>query len=60
MNKKFSMPFSKELLGEKSVYIHVLHHSSKFGEHRFTNKKKRKKILAAGWIFFLEKSEELK
>ena len=40
MNKKFSMHFSKKLLGEKSVYIHVLHHLSKFGEHRFTNKKK--------------------
>ena len=45
------MNFSIKLLGEKSVYIHVLHHLSKFGEHRFTNKKV-KKILAAGWIFW--------
>jgi len=60
MNKKFSMRFSKKLLGEKSVYIHVLHHLSKFVVHCFTNKKERKKILAAGWIFFWKKSEKLK
>ena len=50
MNKNFSMNFSKKkkLLGQKSVYIHVLHHLSKFGEHRFINKNKKlgKKILA--------------
>ena len=38
MNEKFSMHFSKKLLGQKSVYIHVLHHLSKFREHRFLNK----------------------
>ena len=44
MNKKFSMHFSKKkLLGEKSVYIDVLHHLSKFEEHRFTSKKILKK-----------------
>ena len=43
MNKKFSRPFSKKVLGEKSVYIHGLHHLSKFGEHRFINKKNEKK-----------------
>ena len=37
------MHFSKRLLGQKSVYIQVLHHMSKFGEHRFINKKKSKK-----------------
>ena len=33
------MHFSIKLPGAKSVYIQVLHHLSKFGEHRFMNKK---------------------
>ena len=44
MNKKFSIHFSKKkLLEEKYVYIHLLRYLSKFGEHRFINKKKTKK-----------------
>ena len=43
MNKKLYMLFSKEFLGEKSVYINVLHHFSKFGGDRFINKKIEKK-----------------
>ena len=43
-NKNFSMHFSKKLLWENSVYIHVLHHFSKSGEHLFINKKIKKKI----------------
>ena len=55
MNKRFSMPISKKLLGEKSVYIHVLRQLSKFGEHRFTNKKKEKKFSQPDGFFFGKK-----
>ena len=39
MSKKFSIHFSKKLLGEKSVYIKVLNLLSRFAEYCFINKK---------------------
>ena len=44
MNKKFSMNFSKKVMGVKSVYIHVLHELLKFGGNRIKNKKEVKNI----------------
>ena len=38
MKKKFSMHFSKKMLGEKSVFLEVLHLLLNFEEHRFINK----------------------
>ena len=42
MNKKFSLSFSKKVLGEKFVCFQVLHHFSKFEELRSQNKQKIK------------------